>query len=99
MAHLLCHAGGLDFDSERVLAAPGTRRIYSNTGYEALAAHVSARTGFAFGEYLAVHIPELDGTLPGWGPQRPCDWGLGAWSVALWPRFSDGVRAATLAVV
>lgn len=24
-----------------------------------------------------VHFPGLDGVLPGWGQQRPCDWGLG----------------------
>lgn len=52
VAHLLCHAGGWDFDSDRVLAAPGTRRIYSNTGYDALAAHVEAATGIPFAEYL-----------------------------------------------
>lgn len=51
--HLLAHASGLDFDTDRVLAPAGTRRIYSNTGYELLAAHVASRTGLAFGHYLA----------------------------------------------
>lgn len=50
--HLLAHAGGYDFDSPKVLAEPGTRRIYSNTGYDVLASHVEERTGMAFGEYL-----------------------------------------------
>lgn len=50
--HLLCHAGGYDFDTPKVLAAPGTRRIYSNTGYELLAEHVEAGTGMPFPEYL-----------------------------------------------
>ena len=50
--HLLCHAGGLDFDTDAVLAAPGTRRIYSNTGYDLLAGHVELRSGIPFGEYL-----------------------------------------------
>ena len=50
---LLCHAGGYDFDTPRAVAAPGTRRIYSNTGYELAAAHVGSATGFAFAEYLA----------------------------------------------
>jgi len=53
VGHLLCHAGGLDFDTDRVLAPPGTRRIYSNTGYEALAAHLERATGMAFADYLA----------------------------------------------
>ena len=127
--HLLAHAGGYDFDSDAVLAAPGTRRIYSNTGYELLARHIGDATGFEFADYLteAVLAPlgmgsselrgsaardmwsdvedllrfaaetraptllhpstvatalapafaELDGVLPGWGPQRRCWWGLG----------------------
>lgn len=129
VAHLLCHAGGYDFDSPAVVARPGTRRIYSNTGYELLAAHVEQTTGLAFADYLAegvlqpvgmtsselrgsaakdlfsntsdllallseyrrsavihestasaaneVQMPGLDGVLPGWGAQRPCDWGWG----------------------
>lgn len=129
VGHLLCHAGGYDFDGPTVLAAPGTRRIYSNTGYEVLATHVEGRTGIPFADYAAegvlgplgmadsslrgspakdlrssvadllllaaemrspslLHpdtvsdarspqLPDLDGVLPGWGPQHPCWWGLG----------------------
>jgi len=50
--HLLAHASGLDFESDRVLAAPGRRRIYSNRGFEVLADHVAARAGMPFPEYL-----------------------------------------------
>ncbi|MEA3018857.1 MAG: hypothetical protein QOI47_381 [Actinomycetota bacterium] len=50
--HLLAHASGLDFDADRVLAAPGTRRIYSNTGYETLAVALERATGIAFETYL-----------------------------------------------
>jgi len=50
--HLLCHASGLDFDSDRVLAPPESRRIYSNTGYDRLATHLSDRAGIAVDEYL-----------------------------------------------
>ncbi len=56
--HLLCHAGGFDFDSDRVLAAPGARRIYSNTGYDLLAAHVGTSTAMPFARYL--HEAVLD---------------------------------------
>lgn len=52
VAHLLAHAGGLDFDTPRVLAAPGTRRIYSNTGYQMLADHLQNATSIPFPEYL-----------------------------------------------
>lgn len=53
LRHLLCHAGGWDFETTTVLAAPGTRRIYSNAGYEAIAEHVAAATGIASATYLA----------------------------------------------
>jgi CubicO group peptidase (beta-lactamase class C family) len=194
--HLLCHAAGYDFDTRRVLAPPGTRRTYSNTGYEVLAEHLAARTGIDAGTYLqeAVldplgmtrtglrgtpaaglwstaddlallagelldptllhadtvadalrpHFRDLAGILPGWGRQDPNPWGLGPelhgsksphwmgatappstfghfggsgsllwvdperriacvavcdrpfgdWAVAVWPGFSDAVRAA-----
>src|SRR3954452_16452417 len=38
--HLQAHTSGLAFDDDRVLAAPGRKRIYSNTGFEVLAATV-----------------------------------------------------------
>ncbi|MGH3695022.1 MAG: serine hydrolase domain-containing protein [Pseudonocardiaceae bacterium] len=127
--HLLAHTSGLAFDSARVVAAPGTKRIYSNTGFEVLAETVSASSGIRFADYLAegvlqplgmassrlsgsaahgavstcadltrfaaelqaptllaaqtlaeatrVAYPGLDGLLPGFGMQRPNDWGLG----------------------
>ena len=50
--HLLAHASGLGFDGDAVLARPGRRRIYSNTGIERLADHLADRTGMSFAEYL-----------------------------------------------
>lgn len=50
--HLLAHASGLAFDDERVLAEPGRRRIYSNTGYRVLAATLEERAGMPFERYL-----------------------------------------------
>ena len=52
VAHLLAHASGLGPDSEIVLADPGTRRIYSNAGFELLASHVSAAAEMDFSQYL-----------------------------------------------
>ncbi|MDD7814972.1 serine hydrolase [Mycobacterium sp. CSUR Q5927] len=130
--HLLAHASGLSADSDRVLAKPGTRRVYSNHGFAVLAAAVQDASGIEFGRYLAeavfeplgmassrldggaaaagfgvtstvadlaafagdllvpatvspqlhaeatsVQFPGLNGVLPGYGPQRPNDWGLG----------------------
>src|SRR6187397_3553557 len=39
--HLLAHASGLPFDGDVPLAAPGTRRIYSNPGFDVLGALVA----------------------------------------------------------
>jgi CubicO group peptidase (beta-lactamase class C family) len=130
--HLLAHASGLSADSDRVLAKPGTRRVYSNHGFAVLAQAVQSASGIEFGRYLteavfgplgmaasrldggaaaagfgvtstvadlaafagdllapvtvspqlhaeaiSVQFPGLDGVLPGYGPQRPNDWGLG----------------------
>jgi len=78
--HLLAHASGLDFDSDRVRAAPGRRRIYSNRGFEVLGAAVGDRAGMPFASYLteAVLTPlgmaatRLEGT-PAAGLVGPLD--------------------------
>ena len=36
--HLLAHASGLSFDEDRVLSAPGHRRVYSNVGIDTVVA-------------------------------------------------------------
>lgn len=128
LRHLLAHASGIGPDGRR-LADPGTRRIYSNAGFETAAAMVSEAAAMPFARYAAeavlqplamtatsldgspasgaastaadlarfaveliepqlvapstlatattVAFPGLDGVLPGYGPQRPSDWGLG----------------------
>ncbi|MEV1294981.1 serine hydrolase domain-containing protein [Pseudonocardia sp. NPDC049635] len=127
--HLIAHTSGLAFDTDRVQAAPGERRIYSNTGFAVLADAVAEATGIDFADYLhqavceplgltatrlegaagagaistasdlsrfaaelqsprlldprtvaeatTVAFPGLDGVLPGYGRQKPNDWGLG----------------------
>lgn len=50
--HLLAHASGLAFDRPVVVARPGTRRIYSNAGFDVLADLVAERAGMAFAAYL-----------------------------------------------
>ena len=130
LAQLLSHTSGMAPDERKQLAAPKTRRIYSNAGFEVLAERVAAGAGIDFAVYLAeavleplgmagaeladrspasglvgtlddllrlgaellrptlvspetaerartVAFPGLDGVLPGFGRQRPCDWGLG----------------------
>jgi CubicO group peptidase (beta-lactamase class C family) len=50
--HLLAHASGLPLDGDVPIAAPGARRIYSNAGFEALAAHIARAAGMSFAEYF-----------------------------------------------
>lgn len=54
--HLLAHASGLAFDSQRMLAVPGRRRIYSNTGIEVFCAHLEQRSGMSFARYLRMGV-------------------------------------------
>lgn len=130
--HLLAHASGLSLASDQVLAPPGTRRMYSNYGFQVLAETVQQASGIEFGQYLteavfeplgmsaarldggaqaagfgatstgsdlvafagdllapstvsaqlhteatSVQFPGIAGVLPGYGVQRPNDWGLG----------------------
>lgn len=56
--HLLSHASGLAFDSDRAIAPPGRRRIYSNPGIERFADHLSVRAGMPFEEYLRLGVLE-----------------------------------------
>jgi CubicO group peptidase (beta-lactamase class C family) len=51
--HLLAHASGLPFHDGPPIAPVGRRRIYSNQGFETLAAHVAAAAEMPFEQYLA----------------------------------------------
>ncbi|GAB3501772.1 serine hydrolase domain-containing protein [Amycolatopsis cihanbeyliensis] len=127
--HLLAHTSGLGFDEHRVMAPPGTRRLYSNAGFEQLADALTKHSGIPFAGYqrealldplgmasttldgspaagavstlddlvrfaaelqgptlldpstlgtaTSVAFPGLTGVLPGFGHQKPNDWGLG----------------------
>ncbi|MFC5906350.1 serine hydrolase domain-containing protein [Streptacidiphilus monticola] len=131
--HLLAHTSGLAFDEHRAMAAPGTRRLYSNAGFDVLSETLEQATGIPFAQYAAeavfqplgmadtwidaagrspagaggvstaadlalfaaelqaprlldpstlaeattVQFPGLNGVLPGYGHQKPNDWGLG----------------------
>ena len=58
LADLLAHASGLASDRDSVLAPPRRRRIYSNRGYELVAAHVAAAAGMPFGDYAREAVAE-----------------------------------------
>lgn len=75
LRHLLAHASGLSPDSERVLAPPGRRRIYSNRGIEMAADHVARAAGIPFEAYLSEAVLEplrmssTTVTNPAWGAE------------------------------
>ncbi len=50
--HLLAHASGIAPDENLAIARPGTRRIYSNTGFDVLGDHLAAVTGISCADYL-----------------------------------------------
>jgi CubicO group peptidase (beta-lactamase class C family) len=54
--HLLAHASGLPFEGREPIGRPGSRRIYSNTGFDVLAELVAERAEMAFGEYLRAAV-------------------------------------------
>jgi CubicO group peptidase (beta-lactamase class C family) len=56
--HLLGHASGLGFDTVEPLTRPGVRRIYSNTGFDALGRLLAERAGMRAGEYLRQAVLE-----------------------------------------
>ena len=56
LRHLLGHTSGLAFDSDRVLAEPGRRRIYSNRGIEVAAEVIEKQTGRPFADLMAQHV-------------------------------------------
>ncbi|MTD17469.1 serine hydrolase [Nakamurella sp. YIM 132087] len=71
--HLLGHASGLPFDGPEPAAAPGSRRIYSNTGYEVLADHLADAAGGPFRDELTGRVLDrlgMTGTVLDGSPAR-----------------------------
>jgi CubicO group peptidase (beta-lactamase class C family) len=54
--HLLAHASGLPFEGGSQIAAPGTRRIYSNAGFDALGDLLARRSDQAFDTVLTERV-------------------------------------------
>ncbi len=52
LRHLLAHAAGLGFEEGDRTMDPGTRRIYSNWGYELAATHAADRARTSFAELM-----------------------------------------------
>lgn len=56
LLHLLSHSSGLGFDDNQVRASVGTRRIYSNTGIDLAAEHLSALSGKDFSDEMQSRV-------------------------------------------
>jgi CubicO group peptidase (beta-lactamase class C family) len=69
--HLLAHASGLPFEGQQILAAPGTRRIYSNPGFDLLGEILAQRTGRPVDEALTDAVIEPLGLTDTWLQDRP----------------------------
>lgn len=92
--HLLAHTAGYDFGSRKILAAPGTRRIYSNAGFEVLGEVLEAESGMRFADYLREAVFEPLGMASSALEGTP---GAGAVStVADLSRFAAELQAPTL---
>ena len=67
LRHVLSHTSGYAFDGTRVIAEPGRRRIYSNSGFEDAAAHLERASGIPFAGYLREAVLDplgMSGTDP-----------------------------------
>ncbi|MDY2941467.1 MAG: serine hydrolase domain-containing protein [Varibaculum sp.] len=61
IADLLAHSSGLAPDSPRILAEPGSRRIYSSYGYNLLGTYFATKVGINIDRWGANYLlPDLD---------------------------------------
>ena len=58
LRHLLSHASGCFYDSERTLQAPGLRRHYSNYGIDEAARHLERALGRDYGDWIQERIAQ-----------------------------------------
>ena len=76
--HLLAHASGIAFDSDAVLAAPGTRRIYSNRGIEILGERLEEATATPLERWIETTVLEPLGMSSVLVPGSPAHSGEGS---------------------
>jgi CubicO group peptidase (beta-lactamase class C family) len=92
--HLLAHTSGLPFEGKGTLATPGTRRIYSNTAFDALGALVAERANQTFEAAITAWILEPLGMTGTRLVERPSD-GLHG-TLADLTAFAQELRRPTL---
>ena len=77
IAHLLSHSSGIAPDSDERLAAPGTRRIYSNRGIEILGDRLQEATGTPLETWVETTVLEPLGMASVLIPGSPAHSGEG----------------------
>jgi CubicO group peptidase (beta-lactamase class C family) len=92
--HLLAHAAGYDFDSPRLAADVGVRRVYSNVGIEMFVDHLEASTAMSVAEYMHLAVFEPLG-MTGSELRGPAAHGVHS-TVADLARFASELLAPTL---
>ena len=75
--HLLAHASGISFDSDAVLSAPGTRRVYSNRGIDLLGEYLEEATGTDLESWIETTVLEPLGMSSVLVPGAPSQSGSG----------------------
>ena len=78
IAHLLSHSSGIAVDSDERLAAPGTRRIYSNRGIEILGERLEEATGAPLETWVETTVLEPLGMASVLIPGSPAHSGEGS---------------------
>lgn len=78
VCHLLAHASGVAFDSDAVLAEPGTRRIYSNRGIEILGERLEEATATPLEEWVETTVLQPLGMSSVLVPGSPAHSGVGS---------------------
>ena len=77
IAHLMSHSSGVAFDSPAVLAAPGTRRVYSNFGIEILGQRLQEATATPLEAWVETTVLEPLGMASVLVPGSPAYSGSG----------------------
>ena len=77
IAHLMSHSSGVAFDSPAVLAAPGTRRVYSNCGIEILGQRLQEATATPLEAWVETTVLEPLGMASVLVPGSPAYSGSG----------------------
>lgn len=78
IANLLSHSSGIAADSDERLAAPGTRRIYSNRGIEILGDRLQEATGTPLETWVETTVLEPLGMASVLNPGSPAHSGEGS---------------------